>query len=134
MCEEHSPYSPLQFQRRTAGYAKRVMSFDMIARNVEAMAKIGLREIIPSTMGEPLLYKQFERIITLCKKTGVKLNLTTNGSFPRLGAEKWAHMLVPITSDIKISWNGACKKHRKRLWKTHTGKHARQCACARCDP
>ena len=22
MCEEHSPYSPLQFQRRTAGYAK----------------------------------------------------------------------------------------------------------------
>ena len=115
MCEEHSPYSPLQFQRRTAGYAKRVMSFDMIARNVEAMAKIGLREIIPSTMGEPLLYKQFERIITLCKKTGVKLNLTTNGSFPRLGAEKWAHMLVPITSDIKISWNGACKKTQEKI-------------------
>ena len=55
MCEEHSPYSPLQFQRRTAGYAKRVMSFDMIARNVEAMAKIGLREIIPSTMGETIV-------------------------------------------------------------------------------
>ena len=67
MCEEHSPYSPLQFQRRTAGYAKRVMSFDMIARNVEAMAKIGLREIIPSTMGEPLLYKQFERILHCVK-------------------------------------------------------------------
>ena len=45
----------------------------------------------------------------------MKLNLTTNGSFPRLGAEKWAHMLVPITSDIKISWNGACKKTQEKI-------------------
>ena len=51
MCEEHSPYLRCNFNGRTAGYAKRVMSFDMIARNVEAMAKIGLREIIPSHDG-----------------------------------------------------------------------------------
>jgi MoaA/NifB/PqqE/SkfB family radical SAM enzyme len=39
----------------------------------------------------------------------VKLNLTTNGTFPRLGAEEWARRIVPVTSDIKISWNGATK-------------------------
>jgi MoaA/NifB/PqqE/SkfB family radical SAM enzyme len=36
-------------------------------------------------------------------------NLTTNGTFPRLGAAAWAALLVPVTSDVKISWNGATK-------------------------
>jgi len=115
MCEEHSPYSPLQFYRREAGIPKRVMPFDLIQRNVELMAKKGLREIIPSTMGEPLLYKNFEDIIALCERTGVMLNLTTNGSFPRLGVDKWAKLLVPVTSDVKISWNGACKKTQEAV-------------------
>ena len=117
MCEEHSVYSPLQFRRRAAGIAKRVMPFDMIARNVEALAADGLREIIPSTMGEPLLYKKFTDIIALCKRTGVMLNLTTNGSFPGAGAKEWARLLVPVTSDIKISWNGACKKTHEAVMK-----------------
>ena len=117
MCEEHSPYSPLQFQRRATGVAKRVMPFEMIEANVEEMAKKGLREIIPSTMGEPLLYKDFEKIIGLCERTGVMLNLTTNGSFPRLGVDRWARLLTPISSDIKISWNGACKKTHEEIMK-----------------
>lgn len=120
MCEEHSPYSPLQLHRRATGASKRVMSFELIARNVEAMAKKGLREIIPSTMGEPLLYKKFQDIIKLCEKTGVMLNLTTNGSFPGLGAERWARLLVPVTSDIKISWNGACKETQEAIMKNAT--------------
>jgi len=115
MCEEHSPYSPLQFQRRADGVAKRVMPFDIIERNVRSMASRGLREIIPSTMGEPLLYKRFEDIIALCRETGVKLNLTTNGSFPRLGAKAWAKLLTPVCSDIKISWNGACKQTQEAI-------------------
>src|SRR5262249_52386850 len=43
----------------------------------------------------------------LCREHGVKLNLTTNGTFPRLGARAWAERIVPVTSDVKISWNGA---------------------------
>ncbi len=117
MCEEHSPYSPLQFQRQLSKSPKRVMPFDMIARSIESMSKKGLREIIPSTMGEPLLYKKFEDIIALCKKTGVMLNLTTNGSFPKLGALQWGKLLVPVSSDIKISWNGACKNTHEAIMK-----------------
>jgi MoaA/NifB/PqqE/SkfB family radical SAM enzyme len=60
-------------------------------------------------MGEPLLYDDFERILELCKRYGVQLNLTTNGTFPRLGAKAWAEKIVPVTSDVKISWNGATK-------------------------
>ncbi|PIE66023.1 MAG: radical SAM protein [Deltaproteobacteria bacterium] len=60
-------------------------------------------------MGEPLLYEHFEGILALCERYDVKLNLTTNGTFPRLGALGWARKIVPVTSDVKISWNGATK-------------------------
>jgi len=117
MCEEHSPHSPLQRRRRAAGLGRRVMPFEVIARNVKMMASNGLREIIPSTMGEPLLYKDFAKIIALCEASGVMMNLTTNGSFPKLGAEKWARLLVPVTSDIKISWNGARRNTQEAIMK-----------------
>lgn len=109
MCEEHSPHSPLQVQRRTEGRPRRLMPFEMIERVVADAAPHGLQEIIPSTMGEPLLYEHFEGILELCERYDVKLNLTTNGTFPRLGAEAWARKIVPVTSDVKISWNGATK-------------------------
>ena len=115
MCEEHSPHSPLQDLRRAEGRPRRLMSFEMIERVVADAAPHGLEEIIPSTMGEPLLYDQFEDILDLCKRYGVRLNLTTNGTFPRLGARKWAEQIVPVTSDVKISWNGSTKETQETI-------------------
>jgi glycosyltransferase involved in cell wall biosynthesis/MoaA/NifB/PqqE/SkfB family radical SAM enzyme len=109
MCEEHSPHSPLQIRRKAERRPRRLMTFEMIERVVADAAPHGLREIIPSTMGEPLLYERFEDILALCHRYDIKLNLTTNGTFPRLGAEAWARQIVPVTSDVKISWNGATK-------------------------
>ena len=109
MCEEHSPHSALQPLRKLDGRRHRRMTFEMLKRIVEEAAGKGLREIIPSTMGEPLLYEHFEDILALCAKHNVKLNLTTNGTFPKYGASDWAARIVPVTSDVKISWNGACK-------------------------
>ncbi len=109
MCEEHSPHSPLQAARRREGRPRRTMPVDLIRRVVADAAPHGLREIIPSTMGEPLLYGHFEDILALCSEHGVRLNLTTNGTFPKLGAKAWAERIVPVASDVKISWNGATK-------------------------
>ncbi len=109
MCEEHSPYSLAQIRRKKGSQPRREMPIELLERVVAEAAPSGLREVIPSTMGEPLLYEHFERIIEVCKAHGVKLNLTTNGTFPKLGAQAWAERLVPITSDIKVSWNGATK-------------------------
>ncbi len=109
MCEEHSVHSTLQAERRAAKRPPRRMSIDLIWRVLEDSCGTGLREIIPSTMGEPLIYQHFEDIIDLCQEHGVFLNLTTNGTFPRLGARAWAERIVPVTSDVKISWNGATK-------------------------
>jgi MoaA/NifB/PqqE/SkfB family radical SAM enzyme len=61
------------------------------------------------------LYDHFEDILTMCSKYNVKLNLTTNGTFPRLGAESWAKQIVPVTSDVKISWNGATKETQEAI-------------------
>lgn len=109
MCEEHSPHSTLQITRKAEGRPRRLMPLEMIERVVADAAPHGLREIIPSTMGEPLLYEHFEDILELCRRYAVKLNLTTNGTFPRHGAAAWAERIVPVASDVKISWNGATK-------------------------
>lgn len=115
MCEEHSDHSLLQIKRKEEGRPRRVMPFEMIDKVIAEAAPHGLREIIPSTMGEPLLYEKFEGIIELCERYQVKMNLTTNGTFPRLGAEAWAKRIVPVTSDVKISWNGATKETHESI-------------------
>ena len=76
-------------------------------RAVRAAAAAGAREVIPSTMGEPLLWAGMDRLVALCAELGLSLNVTTNGTFPGRGAAAWAERLVPIASDVKISWNGA---------------------------
>lgn len=115
MCEDHSPYSDTQANRRLAGRAKRRMDIALIRRVMEESRGTGLREIIPSTMGEPLIYPHFDSIIDMCAEFGVMLNLTTNGTFPKRGARAWAERIVPVASDVKISWNGATKATQERV-------------------
>lgn len=115
MCEEHSPHSILQRERRAAGRPRRVMPLATIRRVISEAACRGLREVIPSTMGEPLLYEHFDEIVDLCQAYGVSLNLTTNGTFPGRGARAWAERIVPVTSDVKISWNGATRETHERV-------------------
>jgi len=66
----------------------------------------GVEEIIPSIMGGPLLYPYFDKFIEKLtpSSTKTKLNLTTNGTFPKKGIETWARLLLPITSDTKNQW------------------------------
>ena len=115
MCEDHSPYSVTRKERVSAGTPKRRMNIELIRQILSSAKGTPLREIIPSTMGEPLLYKHFEEIIQLCEQYNVKLNLTTNGTFPRKGVEAWAKLIVPVTSDVKISWNGATKAVQEKI-------------------
>ncbi len=110
MCEEHSIYSSCQTKRKEEGRPRRRMDIELIRKVLQESKGSPLREIIPSTMGEPLLYRHFDEIIALCHEYNVKLNLTTNGTFPKYGAVEWAKRIVPIGSDVKISWNGATKQ------------------------
>ena len=115
MCEDHSPYSTTQPDRLSAGLPKRRMDIELIRCVLADSVGTPLREIIPSTMGEPLLYRDFDEILDLCAQYGVKLNLTTNGTFPRRGARAWAERIVPVTSDVKVSWNGSTKETQEKV-------------------
>ncbi|AVP87926.1 Glycosyl transferase, group 1 / radical SAM family protein [Candidatus Phycorickettsia trachydisci] len=115
MCECFSPYSKVKADNKAKGIKPKMMPIETIRKVIEEAAGTPLREIIPSTMGEPLMYKNFDEIINLCHEFGLKLNLTTNGSFVIKGAKKWAELLVPVLSDIKISWNGATKETHEKI-------------------
>lgn len=115
MCEDHSPYSTTQRERIQARISKRRMPIELIHKIIAEAKSMGLQEIIPSTMGEPLLYKDFTEILAICHQYDIKLNLTTNGTFPIKGAKAWAELIVPVTSDVKISWNGATKETQEKI-------------------
>jgi glycosyltransferase involved in cell wall biosynthesis/MoaA/NifB/PqqE/SkfB family radical SAM enzyme len=116
MCEEHSPYSdfiPALYEE--TGVKRRRMKFETVEDIFQQAEKLGVKEIIPSTMGEPLLYKQFDKIFELAEQKNIKINLTTNGTFPKKSVQEWAKLIVPNTTDIKISWNGATKETSEKV-------------------
>jgi molybdenum cofactor biosynthesis enzyme MoaA len=80
MCEEHSPFSTY-IKEKLNGKHRR-MPKEWLEPIFEQAKKIGVTEMIPSTMGEPLIYKHFAHFIELCYKYNIKMNLTTNGTFP----------------------------------------------------
>jgi glycosyltransferase involved in cell wall biosynthesis/MoaA/NifB/PqqE/SkfB family radical SAM enzyme len=116
MCEEHSLFSDFKQKLfETTGMKFRRMKIEIVERIFEETAKLGIREIIPSTMGEPLLYKDIEKIFELSQKHNIKINLTTNGTFPKKSVEEWAKIIIPNTTDIKISWNGASAETSEKV-------------------
>lgn len=108
MCEEHSPFSDFKEKLfEETGQKVRRMPKTWLEPLFRQAKEMGIKEIIPSTMGEPLLYKDFDYMLSLFRKYKIKCNLTTNGTFPKRSVSEWAEQIVPVTSDVKISWNGA---------------------------
>ena len=124
-CNLHCPLCFLNQRGGPSGFGE--MPIEVARRSIEKYA--GVREVIPSTMGEPLLYSHFEELLELCMSRGTPLNLTTNGSFPKKwGSDEGLKSLLLACSDIKVStlsyetgglpedeWNANVEK----LWLTH---------------
>jgi radical SAM protein with 4Fe4S-binding SPASM domain len=100
MCDTHSIYN------KNSKLNRKDMSKKLLEKVFDEALEIGVKEIIPTTMGEPLLYEHFDLFIEKLSNNNTKLNLTTNGTFPKKDTHKWAEELLPILSDIKISING----------------------------
>lgn len=81
------------------------VAIEKYAAERDASGKRVLREVIPSTMGEPLLYSHFEDLLSLCRSMELPLNLTTNGTFPgKWGSDAGMAELLRACSDIKVSY------------------------------
>jgi MoaA/NifB/PqqE/SkfB family radical SAM enzyme len=95
--------------------APRRMALALAERVLRESAGGPLAEVIPSTRGEPLLWSGLDALVDLCAALGLALNVTTNGTFPGRGAARWAERLLPVASDVKISWNGATARTAEAL-------------------
>ncbi len=116
MCEEHSEFSDFKqklFEK--TGIKRRLMPKEWIENIFLEAKNLGVEEIIPSTMGEPLLYQHTDLFFELAKKYQIKINLTTNGTFPKKTVQDWAKLIIPVTSDTKISINGATAKTAENI-------------------
>ena len=105
----HCPLCFLNQRKKTVRYGEMPIevakaAVERYASERDALGRRILREVIPSTMGEPLLYSNFEELLLFFETQKIKLNLTTNGSFPG----KWSlgsgmEKLLAACSDIKVS-------------------------------
>ena len=113
----HHEVNGLLFEHRSVEDMAKQMQ--RMVDNHSWAAEMGVTALIPSTLGEPLLYRNFDLILDLCEELDLKINLTTNGTFPSPEKEKnveyWAKRITPIGSDVKISWNGATAKTQEQI-------------------
>ena len=80
-------------------------AIEKYAAERDALGERVLREVIPSTMGEPLLYSHFDELLEFCRALGIPLNLTTNGTLPgKWGSDAAMELLLRSCSDIKVSY------------------------------
>ncbi len=94
-------------QPRTPGAIPRRMDPALAVAVLEERRGSALVQVIPSTLGEPLLWRGTDELLRACSGLGLLVNVTTSGTFPGRGAEAWAEALLPVACDVKISWNGA---------------------------
>ena len=97
------------YNNRKTRLKRQLLPLNVLQRILQQGVRLAVKEIIPSTMGEPLLYPYFHVFVEQIKGSETLLNVTTNGTFPIKGAEAWARELLPITSDTKISINSIAK-------------------------
>lgn len=110
VCNLHCPLCFLN--QRAFAFGLGEMPFEIAKAAIEkyaserdASGKRLLREVIPSTMGEPLLYSHFDELLELCRAFEIPLNLTTNGTFPgKWGSDAGMELLLRSCSDIKVSY------------------------------
>jgi len=108
MCELHSSLAGPG--RRKPVALRRRMDPGIFRALFEELRGTAFQEVVTTSMGEPLLYEYLPELIDLCGRRGVRLSLTTNGTFPRGGVREWSERLTAIGADIKISLNATTRE------------------------
>jgi MoaA/NifB/PqqE/SkfB family radical SAM enzyme len=98
---------PCSLPRAPGSRGPRRMDAALALRVLEERRGSPLSQVVPSTLGEPLLWRGLDALLEACSRQGLLVNVTTSGSFPGRGPEAWGEALLPVASDVKISWNGA---------------------------
>ncbi|HDQ23156.1 MAG TPA: radical SAM protein, partial [Candidatus Uhrbacteria bacterium] len=93
------------------GYEGGFANFKSLKRAIRDMAKGGVKSILFSGEGEPLLYPKAKEIIKYANSLGIDVALATNGAFLEEDVSK---AILPFLSWLKVSIDaGTAKTHMK---------------------
>jgi len=62
------------------GYKSIRLDYELLAKRVPEMGRLGVKSIMYAGEGEPLLHKEMARIVTMTKEAGLDVSITTNAS------------------------------------------------------
>lgn len=106
-CNHRCKFCGLDF----AGYRNIFLNTNLLIERIREMAKLGVRSIMYSGEGEPLLHKDIAEIVIQTKKAGIDVALTTNGVFLK---EEFLNKALGYIEWIKVSIDaGTNETHHK---------------------
>ncbi len=113
MCNHRCTFCGLDF----VGYQKRFLSYEMLSTRLPEMARLGVKSILHSGEGEPLLNRELPKIIECGKTSGIDQAMATNAA---LLYPDTAEKILPHMEWIKVSIAGGTKEvyadiHRTEL-------------------
>jgi len=102
-CNHRCTFCGLDF----VGYQPRFLDYEILKVRLPEMGQLGVKSILHSGEGEPLLNKHFAEILRCGKESGIDQALATNAAL--LTREK-AEAILPFTEWIKVSIAGGTKE------------------------
>lgn len=103
-CVDHMQYKPS------------FLSYEVMKKNLTVLSQKGLKSVLYAGNGEPILNKDFVKIVNMTKCMGIDVALSTNGV---LFTPEIASACMESLSWIKFSISAGCEKTYKQI---HRGK------------
>jgi len=98
------------------GYKPNFLDSVVLKNRLSEMGRLGVKSILYSGEGEPLLHKDICDIIRQTKESGIDVALASNGVF---FSKEIANSILPLATWIKISINAGKKETYAKIHKTH---------------
>ena len=93
------------------GYEKGFANFENLKKAIKDMVKGGVKSILFSGEGEPLMYPKIKEIVEFTKLSGIDVAISTNGTFL---TEDISKAILPFLSWLKVSIDaGTPETHMK---------------------
>ncbi|MFH1876315.1 MAG: radical SAM protein [Candidatus Omnitrophota bacterium] len=104
------------------GYKPRLIDADILIKRLSEMARLGVKSVLYSGEGEPLLHPEIGRIAASGARAGIDSALATNAVLFTMAR---AVELLPHMTWIKVSINAGTSATYERIHRAHPGDFAK---------
>ncbi|MFH0899276.1 MAG: radical SAM protein [Pseudomonadota bacterium] len=111
-CNHRCVFCALDF----VGYQQRRLDAGVFALRLAEMGQLGLKSIMYSGEGEPLLHPDAASIVQATRRAGIDVAITTNGVLLKPAK---AEQILPHTDWIKVSFNAGTPESYARIHRCH---------------